>query len=111
MKTGAAAEIGNVPWLLKPAVSLLPLESESAHAELAEISEAAAEAGLPRLERLLAGGCAAAAFLAAAFDLSPYLRDVARRRPEFLDRLFDAPVAARLDAILAEIAGVAFDAD
>ena len=42
-------------------------------------------------------------FLAAVFDLSPFLRDCARRRPEMLDGLFDQTVESRLADILAEI--------
>ena len=40
-------------------------------------------------------------FLAAVFDLSLFLRDCARRRPQMLDALFDQTVEERLAAILA----------
>ena len=43
-------------------------------------------------------------FLAAVFDLSDFLRDCARRRPEVLDRLFDATIAERLGAVNEAIA-------
>ncbi|TIP13251.1 MAG: bifunctional [glutamine synthetase] adenylyltransferase/[glutamine synthetase]-adenylyl-L-tyrosine phosphorylase, partial [Mesorhizobium sp.] len=37
--------------------------------------------------------------LAAIFDLSPFLRDTARRRPAILDKLFGQTIEARLNEI------------
>ena len=64
--------------------------------------------GLPRLAALLAQAGPVRDFLAAAFDLSDFLRDCARRRPEALDQLFDVTIADRLAAINAEIAAAPF---
>ncbi len=90
-------------WLLKPAVGLAPLDEGRASHELAEIATAAREEGLARLAKFLAGKGESQDFLVAVFDLSPFLRDTARRRPRILDALFDQPVEARLKAIAAAI--------
>ncbi|MFA6156035.1 bifunctional [glutamine synthetase] adenylyltransferase/[glutamine synthetase]-adenylyl-L-tyrosine phosphorylase [Mesorhizobium sp.] len=99
----AAAGRVDTHWLLKPTASLAPLDENRARLELAEIAAAAREEGLPRLAEFLAGNGAAQDFLAAVFDLSPFLRDTARRRPRILDGLFDMTVEARLKAIGTEI--------
>lgn len=95
----AAAKRKVSDWLLKPVVALAPLDEVQARRELAEIAGVAREEGLTRLAGFLAGKGDAQHFLAAVFDLSPFLRDVARRRPQILDGLFDQPVEARLKAI------------
>jgi glutamate-ammonia-ligase adenylyltransferase len=75
---------------------LAPLDAGDAQRELADMAEAARESDLPRLAGLLSGSGAPADFLAAVFDLSPFMRDCARRRPAMLDRLFDASIDDRL---------------
>ena len=92
-------------WLLKPVARLAPLNESRARRELSEIASAAQEEDLPRLAKFLAGKGDAQHFLAAVFDLSPFLRDTVRRRPKILDALFEETVEARLTAILAGIDG------
>jgi glutamate-ammonia-ligase adenylyltransferase len=100
-----------VDWFGGPAHGLMALDPRDAARQLADVAEAAAEAELPRLAELLAGKGAVQGFLGAAFDLSPFLRDCVRRRPEILDGLFDASLDDRLAAINAEIAAIPFAAD
>lgn len=99
----AAAKPKVTDWLLRPLAALAPLNEGQARQELAEIAGAACEEGLTRLARFLAAKGEAQHFLAAVFDLSPFLRDVARRRPQILDSLFDQPVETRLKAVTAAI--------
>ncbi|MBZ9957558.1 bifunctional [glutamine synthetase] adenylyltransferase/[glutamine synthetase]-adenylyl-L-tyrosine phosphorylase [Mesorhizobium sp. BR1-1-14] len=104
----AAAKRTAKDWLLKPAARLAPLDDSRARQELAEIATLAREEGLTRLAKFLAGTGEAQDFLAAVFDLSPFLRDMARRRPQILDGLFDQPVEARLKAIIVAIDRASF---
>ncbi|MEO5759030.1 MAG: bifunctional [glutamine synthetase] adenylyltransferase/[glutamine synthetase]-adenylyl-L-tyrosine phosphorylase [Mesorhizobium sp.] len=99
----AAAKRTETDWLLKPSTQLAPLDEDHARQELAEIADAAKEEGLTRLAKFLGGKGAAQGFLRAVFDLSPFLRDTARRRPQILDGLFEHTVEARLVAIAAGI--------
>ncbi|MGB3899851.1 MAG: bifunctional [glutamine synthetase] adenylyltransferase/[glutamine synthetase]-adenylyl-L-tyrosine phosphorylase [Mesorhizobium sp.] len=94
-------------WYLEPVAGLVPLNGENAARHLAEIASAAAEENVPRVAGLLTGNSPVAAFLGAVFDLSPFLRDLARRRPQMLDPIFDKPVEARLDELRAGIATLA----
>ena len=103
-KTGAAAKARGSGLRLKPDITLLPLDPAAAQAELAEAATAAEENGLTRLATFLSAKGEVQDFLGAVFDLSDFLRDCARRRPDMLDRLFDSTVAERLDALLKEIA-------
>ncbi|RUW93622.1 bifunctional [glutamine synthetase] adenylyltransferase/[glutamine synthetase]-adenylyl-L-tyrosine phosphorylase [Mesorhizobium sp. M7A.F.Ca.US.010.02.1.1] len=98
-----AAKRVETGWLLKPAAKLAPLDKDRARLELAEIASAAREEGLTRLAKFLAGKGEGQDFLAAVFDLSPFLRDTARRRPQILDGLFEQTIEARLKAIGAAI--------
>jgi glutamate-ammonia-ligase adenylyltransferase len=98
-------------WLLKPATRLVPLDPTRASEELDEVATAAAGEGLRRLSGLLSKKGPCRDFLATAFDLSPFLRDLARRRPEMLDALLDVSVDDRLDVILAEIDRLAASED
>ncbi|ESZ24135.1 bifunctional [glutamine synthetase] adenylyltransferase/[glutamine synthetase]-adenylyl-L-tyrosine phosphorylase [Mesorhizobium sp. L2C084A000] len=98
-----AAKRVETGWLLKPAAKLAPLDKDRARLELAEIASAAREEGLTRLAKFLAGKGEGQDFLAAVFDLSPFLRDTARRRPQILDGLFEQTIEARLEAIGAAI--------
>ncbi|OWK22301.1 hypothetical protein AJ88_08160 [Mesorhizobium amorphae CCBAU 01583] len=95
-------------WHLQPVARLLPLDENRARRELSEIADAAEEEGLPRLAKFLGAEGTVQDLLAAVFDLSPFLRDVARRRPGILDQLFDANVEARLIAIGEAIGKAAF---
>ncbi|MCV3210432.1 bifunctional [glutamine synthetase] adenylyltransferase/[glutamine synthetase]-adenylyl-L-tyrosine phosphorylase [Mesorhizobium sp. YC-39] len=104
MAARAAAKRVGANWLLQPAAKLVPLGPGRARRELSEIASAAQGEGLARLAKFLAGKGAAQDLLAAIFDLSPFLRDTVRRRPEILDTLFDETVEARLASI-----GVAID--
>jgi len=85
-------------------MGISPLDAEAARAELAEVAEAALEEGQPRLSAYLYAKGRVQDFLGAAFDLSDFLRDCARRRPEMLDRLLDQTVEQRLAALFTEIA-------
>src|SRR5262245_53690456 len=103
---GATASKGKPAWSWVPP-ALVPLDRKEALAEIAEVAAAAGQADLPRLAGLLAEPGHIRDFLAAALDLSDFLRDYARRRPEALDRLFDTAVADRLAAINAAVAASA----
>ena len=94
-------------WFAARPRLLLPLDPEAAASERADLASVADEAEMPRLSKMLAGDGELARFFGAAFDLSDFLRDCARRRPEMLDRLFDQTVDDRLVAILAAIRSAA----
>jgi glutamate-ammonia-ligase adenylyltransferase len=87
---------------------LKPLDPAEARRELRDVAEAAKEKNLPRLSALLSGRDAEAEFLAAVFDLSDFMRDCARRRPEMLDQLFDTAIDDRLAGIVAAVRGLPF---
>ena len=108
MTVGTAEKQAGREWLLRPSAELTPLGGERARRELAEIAASAGAEGLPRLEKFLAGRGAAQRFLAAVFDLSPFLRDLARRRPQMLDILFERTVEQRLAEIVAAVAATPF---
>jgi len=92
-------------WLA-PARTLLPMDADAARDELAELAEAADEAGAATAASLLRRRGALTNFLAAAFQLSDFLRDCVRRDPAMLERLAGASVATRFDEIVAEIRAV-----
>jgi len=96
---------------LKPALRILPLDEAAAKAELADIAESAADEGLDRLSAWLSESGELQDFLGAAFDLSDFLRDAAKRRPEMLDALSDRTVEQRLAEILKDIAAAAIADD
>ncbi|BCH25993.1 bifunctional [glutamine synthetase] adenylyltransferase/[glutamine synthetase]-adenylyl-L-tyrosine phosphorylase [Mesorhizobium sp. L-8-3] len=98
-------------WFGGPARVLRPLDLDEARGALAELSAVAREADLPRLAKLLAAKGVLQDFLGAAFNLSFFLRDCARRRPQMLDRLFDETTGQRLDAIAEAIARAPFAAE
>ncbi len=106
MTASAAAEREKAGFRLQPKLKLAPLDVGHAREELADIAAAAKEDELSRLAAFLAGKGDVQDFLAAVFDLSPFLRDVARRRPQILDALFDETVEQRLAAV-AEMMGTA----
>jgi glutamate-ammonia-ligase adenylyltransferase len=94
-------------WTWEPRL-LVPLDEDQASAEVAEIIAAAGEAGLPRLAEMLSAPGPLRNFLAAVFDLSDFLRDYARRRPEALDLLYDTTILDRLAILNKTIAATAF---
>ncbi|MGN6763865.1 MAG: bifunctional [glutamine synthetase] adenylyltransferase/[glutamine synthetase]-adenylyl-L-tyrosine phosphorylase, partial [Rhizobiaceae bacterium] len=98
-----AASLDGEAWFGAPVGPLVPLDTVSAEAEIGALADAARDGGFPRLAALLSGDGPLREFLAAAFDLSFFLRDCARRRPEMLDRLFDEPVQKRLVSLAEEI--------
>jgi glutamate-ammonia-ligase adenylyltransferase len=100
---GIVADCIETDWLLQPVAKLASLDAGRARQELSEIASAAREEDLSRLAKFLAGKGASQEFLAAVFDLSPFLRDTARRRPRTLDALFDQTIDARLISIGDEI--------
>lgn len=88
----------------KPARALRPLNKQDALSALAQVAEAAEEAGEAVLAASLRKSGGETAFLEAVFELSPFLRDAARRRPEILARALGQDAEERLAEILAEIA-------
>src|SRR5690606_1286000 len=96
------AETGET-WFGGPAAELVPLDPENAAEELRDLAELAQEKELPCLARLAVGDAPLARFLGAVFDLSSFMRDGARRRPQMLEALFDTPLADRLTVLLDEI--------
>jgi len=98
-------------WFGSPVRELHPLDAEHAQEEIESLLEAAHERDCPRLASLLSADNRLRAFLAAVFDLSPYLRDCARRQPAVLEALFDARLDARLNALSEEIAAVGLGAE
>lgn len=100
-----------IEWFGGPARSLAPLDAGEAARELVELADAAREAKLPRLAALLEGEGALQDFLGAAFNLSFFLRDCARRRPVMLDRLFDETTDERLASIIEAIGAAPFAED
>ena len=108
MAVRMAQKRNETEWRLEPAAKLAPLDQSRARRDLSEISGIAGDEGLKRLSKFLGGKGDVQDFLAAVFDLSPFLRDVVRRRPEILDALFDAGVEARLTVIGEAIGKAAF---
>jgi len=104
MKAGLASEAKDQVWFESPVPEMIPLDRERAGREIAELAEVARQDGLPRLAALLDGKSRLKAFLEGVFDLSVFMRDCARRRPEILQCLFGQTVEQRLSVILAEIA-------
>ena len=95
----------NAGWFGTSCASLRRWMRIEARRELADMAEAAKEESLPRLAELLSGKSAATDFLGAVFDLSPFMRDCARRQPAMLDRLFDASIEERLTEIRQAVKG------
>ena len=88
---------------LRISTSPRPLDPARAAAALRDAAAAALDRDAPRIAALLARANGQRDFLAAVFDLSPFLLSTAQRRPDVLERLFDAGVEARLHAILGEV--------
>lgn len=92
---------GNVPR------QLWPLDRQNAADRLGDLTNAARDAGSHRLQALLATDGPLQGFLAAVLDLSPFLRDIALRSPDILERLFDSPVRTRLEQLNTDITALA----
>ncbi|MDN5926701.1 MAG: bifunctional [glutamine synthetase] adenylyltransferase/[glutamine synthetase]-adenylyl-L-tyrosine phosphorylase [Hyphomicrobiales bacterium] len=107
----AVASLGGEAWFGAPVRPLAPLDGALAEEEIAALADAAREGGFLRLAALLSAPGPLRDFLAAAFDLSFFLRDCARRRPEMLDRLFDEPLDRRLRSLGEEIKQAPFGPD
>ncbi|MCG7507444.1 bifunctional [glutamine synthetase] adenylyltransferase/[glutamine synthetase]-adenylyl-L-tyrosine phosphorylase [Mesorhizobium retamae] len=107
MTASAAAARDKLNWRLEPKTRLVPLDAGHARDKLADIVAAAKEDELPRLAKFLSGKGPAQDFLAAVFDLSPFLRDLARRRPQILDALLDETVEQRLETVNKAMAAAA----
>ncbi|WP_309084154.1 bifunctional [glutamine synthetase] adenylyltransferase/[glutamine synthetase]-adenylyl-L-tyrosine phosphorylase [Chelativorans sp.] len=90
-------------WFGMPMRKLVPLDAAHAREELASLGKVAGERDCPQLAALLSEGGPLADFLGAVFDLSPYLRDCARRAPQNLEALFGEGLQARLDRLNSEI--------
>ena len=98
-------------WFGAPVANLKPLDEDHAAEALGDLAEMARENGLPRLAAIASVRSPLASFLAAVFDLSPFLRDCARRWPQTLENLFHTPLDARLEELLPEIAGSGIEAE
>jgi glutamate-ammonia-ligase adenylyltransferase len=109
--SGEGTSADGTAWFGQPAAILHGLSEEGTALARETLAEAAAEGETPKLAAMLEAGAPLADFLAAAFDLSPFLRDAARRSPHWLEALFEMPLGDRLEAILAEIAQSAEKAD
>src|SRR5690606_21433661 len=90
-------------WFGARVAPIQPLDEDHAAETLHDLADLARERELTRLEALLSGQSALASFLGAAFNLSPFLRDCARRWPHALEALFDMPLTERLAQLLPEI--------
>lgn len=111
MTTGRGVGKEEHKWLADPVPALKPLDPERADEFLEEIAAGAREEGLLRLAELLEAQGPTRDFLAAAFDLSDFMRDYVRRRPQILERLFEQTVEDRLAEIRETIAGLAAQDD
>ncbi|GHC69226.1 bifunctional [glutamine synthetase] adenylyltransferase/[glutamine synthetase]-adenylyl-L-tyrosine phosphorylase [Limoniibacter endophyticus] len=93
---------------LKLAVrSLHPLDAEHARKFRKELGEDI-EGSAAALAHLLKAEGEQVRFIEALFDLSPFMRDSVRRRPQTLEALFDLSVEERLAQLRAELERVGF---
>lgn len=86
---------------------LLPLDQANAALHMNEFSQRAKDGNLPRLVQLSGSKSEISAFLAAVFDLSPYLREYFSMHPEVLDALFDATAQSRIANLIDAIPSIA----
>jgi glutamate-ammonia-ligase adenylyltransferase len=101
-----AAEGQSLPdWLAAPR-PLAPLDPTEAERELDDLAASASGAGLKRLAGLLAAENPSSLFVASVIELSDFLRDSLRRRPDILASLVDPAIGDRLAGINAEIAAL-----
>ena len=99
-------------WFGAAPLAIAPLDAGEAASDLADVLGEAREAGLSPLADELSKGGPTRDFVAAAIDLSPYLRDTVRRQPAILETLRAGRAVARLDEIVLDMraAGRADDA-
>ncbi|HTV68904.1 MAG TPA: bifunctional [glutamine synthetase] adenylyltransferase/[glutamine synthetase]-adenylyl-L-tyrosine phosphorylase [Rhizobiaceae bacterium] len=108
MTAKAAKRARPQTWFSAARRQLSPVDPAEAKGELEDLRVAAEADGLKRLSTALKQDSAVTEFIGAVIDLSDFMRDALKRRPEILDRLFDLPLGERLDAINAEIAALPF---
>ncbi len=94
-------------WFGGTVAHIAPLDPKAASEEVADLAVTVREAGAARLAALLSSTDAVSEFLAAALDLSPFLRDCVRLQPGMLEQLFDTPLDRRLRTIVDEIGTLA----
>ncbi|MCO6389487.1 bifunctional [glutamine synthetase] adenylyltransferase/[glutamine synthetase]-adenylyl-L-tyrosine phosphorylase [Aliihoeflea aestuarii] len=90
---------------------LTPLRPDNATELVADFIETARQDDCAGLADLVSADNGLQAFLGAAFDLSPFLRDAIRRRPDILQNLIDRSVEDRLADILTDIGDAAQGSD
>ncbi|MAS13407.1 MAG: bifunctional [glutamate--ammonia ligase]-adenylyl-L-tyrosine phosphorylase/[glutamate--ammonia-ligase] adenylyltransferase [Nitratireductor sp.] len=86
-------------WFGAPVLVLKPVDQDEAAEALQMVREAAEEAQCARLCDLFGRNTGLTDFLSAVFELSPFLRDCARRNPNALEALFDTPADERLNIL------------
>jgi len=94
------AEDGTL-WFGRPARTLHAGDRAATDKARTTLADAAEKAGAGRLKAMAEEGGPLAGFLTAVMALSPFLSHQIERQPALLESLFDNPVTARLDAILA----------
>ncbi|WP_404933343.1 bifunctional [glutamine synthetase] adenylyltransferase/[glutamine synthetase]-adenylyl-L-tyrosine phosphorylase [Nitratireductor sp. L15S-10] len=95
-------------WFGSPVLVLKPVNDDEADESLEMVREAAEAAQCARLYDLMGNSTGLTDFLAAVFELSPFLRDCARRNPHALEALFDATADERLGMLFERIDASAF---
>ncbi|WP_292893315.1 bifunctional [glutamine synthetase] adenylyltransferase/[glutamine synthetase]-adenylyl-L-tyrosine phosphorylase [Nitratireductor sp.] len=95
-------------WFGSPVLVLKPVNDDEAAESLEMVREAAEAAQCARLYDLMGNSTGLTGFLAAVFELSPFLRDCARRNPHALEALFDATADERLRMLFERIDASAF---
>ncbi|WP_193175883.1 bifunctional [glutamine synthetase] adenylyltransferase/[glutamine synthetase]-adenylyl-L-tyrosine phosphorylase [Oricola nitratireducens] len=88
-------------WFGQPAVTLHPGDDDLAAKARASLIAAAGKAGAERLRAEVEADSPLAGFLVAVMALSPFLSNQIERQAALLESLFDEPVGAQLEAILA----------
>ncbi|MFC5583949.1 bifunctional [glutamine synthetase] adenylyltransferase/[glutamine synthetase]-adenylyl-L-tyrosine phosphorylase [Nitratireductor kimnyeongensis] len=95
-------------WFGVPVLVLKPVDQDEAAEALEMVREAAEDAQCERLCDLLESNTELTGFLSAVFELSPFLRDCARRNPHALESLFEASADDRLNMLFERIDASAF---
>ena len=101
-----ASPVDGALWFDEAVATLKPLDSQIADRELEELAERAREARLPELAALAKSDTPLSAFLSAALELSPFIRDSLRYRPVMLERLFGAGFDGRLRELNGRLDGL-----
>ncbi|MEK1890342.1 MAG: bifunctional [glutamine synthetase] adenylyltransferase/[glutamine synthetase]-adenylyl-L-tyrosine phosphorylase, partial [Phyllobacterium sp.] len=103
MSGKSKAANADAPFFSQVLRELAPLDKKNAAALLREFLKTAAEKGSKNCAALN-DNKAAAGFLSAVLDLSPYLRNILLQHPALLEPLLKEPLTARLEALMQEIA-------